>query len=259
MSRALILVYHVIDESRSVAEARYCVTPSAFRAQMAYLAASGHIVMPLADLIQALKDGTPLAEGALAITFDDGFECFWDNALPVLTEYSLPATVFAVAGRLGGTNTWMESKGWPARKLMGAPALRELRKAGISVGCHSLTHRPMTELSDDELTAETSIARQVLRDALDADVTLFAYPYGKQGDRERKAVARAGFLAACETEPGFNRHGADLFALRRIDIYGNDSLFQFRRKLKFGANQVTSSNLARYYITRFVARFGGSQ
>jgi hypothetical protein len=64
-------------------------------------------------------------------------------------------------------------------------------------------------------------------------------------------------MAACGTKPGFNRHQADLFALRRIDVYGNDTLANFRRKLNFGANRVTRGELVRYYLKRIAARFHG--
>lgn len=254
MSRALILMYHAVDEPRSAAEARYCVTPASFRAQMAYLANSGRALMSLDALAHAFRAGKALPRNSVAVTFDDGFECFRHNALPVLTEFQIPATLFAVVGILGETNTWMQAKGWPERRLMDTRALGDIHAAGITVGCHALSHRRMTQLTADELVEETAGARRVLSDALGVDVTLFAYPYGDQGERERRAVAQAGFVAACGTESGFNQHNVDLFALRRIDVYGSDNLADFRRKLEFGANRFTYRDLAYYYLNRLIAR-----
>ncbi|MBW8371821.1 MAG: polysaccharide deacetylase family protein [Thiobacillus sp.] len=257
MSRALILMYHSVDTPLNEAESRYCVTPAVFREHMAHLAASGSVAMPLATMVQALKQGGQLPDNAVAVTFDDGFECFQRNALPVLTEFHIPATVFAVSGMLGGTNTWMQAKGWPERKLMNAHELREIQAAGVTVGCHALNHKPMTQLSDEALADETVNARRILSEALETDVTLFAYPHGAQSGRERQAVEKAGFIAACGTEPGFNRHQTDLFALRRIDVYGSDTLASFRRKLQFGANRATLADLANYYFRRIATHFHG--
>ncbi|MGA9164322.1 MAG: polysaccharide deacetylase family protein [Thiobacillus sp.] len=257
MSRALILMYHSVDQPLNAAEARYCVTPAAFRQQMIHLAAPGRVVMPLATLVQTLKQGNQLHDNTVAVTFDDGFECFRRNALPILTEFNIPATLFAVSGKPGGSNTWMQAKGWPERRLMNAHELRDIQAAGVTVGCHALSHRPMTQLRDEELVDETAGARRILSDTLGTDVTLFAYPHGAQGERERQAVAQAGFIAACGTEPGFNRYQTDLFALRRIDVYGGDTLASFRRKLQFGANQVAWGDLARYYLNRITTRFHG--
>lgn len=257
MSRALILMYHAIDAPRSASEARYCVSPKAFREQMAHLSRSGLKPIPLSHLVDSLGTGRFLPANSVVVTFDDGFECFQRNALPVLTEFRIPATLFAVAGKLGQTNTWMQAKGWPERRLMDANELRTLQAAGVTIGCHALSHKPLTKASDAELNKETTDARRILSEAVGADVTLFAYPHGAQGERERRAVADSGFVAACSTVPGFNSPRADLFALRRIDVYGTDTLASFRRKLQFGANRVTRADLVRYYFNRIATRFHG--
>ena len=257
MSRALILMYHSVDEPRSPVESRYCVRPNAFRAQMAEILRLGYQPIGVSDLASSIRDGRPPPTPSVAITFDDGFECFARNGLPVLEALHIPATVFAVAGLLGGTNTWMQERGWPARRLLNAGELREVQRQGVTVGCHSLSHVPLTQISEASLAAETLQAREVLSDALGSDVTLFAYPHGAQTERERQAVAVAGYLAACSTRSGFNGPGEDLFALRRIDIYGSDGVAAFRRKLQFGANRVGYRDLGRYYLHRFAARLHG--
>lgn len=254
MSRALILMYHSVDIPLSTAEARYCVIPAAFREQMAWLAGAGKNLIPLEKLVEALRSNTAIPTDSIVVTFDDGFECFQRNALPVLNEFNIPATMFAVAGMLGETNSWMQAKGWPERRLMNASELRSIRASGIAIGCHGLTHTPMPQATDEKLLCETAEARQILREAIGSDVTLFAYPHGAQGERERKAVSDAGFFAACGTQSGFTGKGADLYSLRRIDVYGSDTLTDFRRKLEFGANRVTHADLAHYYFKRILGR-----
>lgn len=258
MSRALILMYHAMDMPRTRAEAGYCVPPAAFRAQMAWLASSGLRAVGMDALVAALRgEAPPLAQDAVAVTFDDGLDCFAHHALPALHEYRIPATVFAVAGRLGLPAAWTRAKGWPERRLMDAAALRALRDAGVTIGCHGLTHVPMTDCDDAQLQRETAEARALLRSATGADVDLFAYPYGAHRAREQAAVAAAGFVGACSTHSGFARGGDEILALRRIEISGYDDLTQFRRKIAFGANRVTHADLVRYYAQRLYARFHG--
>ena len=254
MSRVLILMYHAVDLPRSQAEARYCVTPTAFREQMAYLAESGKKLISLDNLVEAFRGSKHVPSDSIVVTFDDGFECFQRNALPVLSEFHIPATLFAVAGKLGETNSWMQTKGWAERRLMNGDELRSANAAGVAIGCHGFSHTRMTETTDAELKKETAVARQTLAEAIGRDVTLFAYPHGAEGERERKAVSDAGFIAACGTQSGFNGNESDLYALRRIDVYGSDTLMDFRRKLEFGANRVTHSDLARYYVKRILSR-----
>lgn len=258
MSRALILMYHAMDTPHTRAEAGYCVPPAAFRAQMAWLASSGLRAVGLGELVATLRgDGPPLTGDAVAVSFDDGLDCFARHALPVLREHHIPATVFAVAGRLGEAAAWTRAKGWPERRLMDASELRTLCDTDITIGCHGLTHTPLTDCDEASLQAETADARALLRAATGTGVDLFAYPYGTHRAREQAAVASSGFVAACGTEPGFARGSDEMFALRRIEVSGNDDLTQFRRKIAFGANRVTRANLARYYAQRIYARIHG--
>lgn len=258
MSRALILMYHAMDTPSTRDEAGYCVPPAAFREQMAWLATSGLQVLALDELVAALKgEAPPLKGDAVAVTFDDGLECFATHAFAVLTEYRLPATVFAVAGKIGQPADWTRAHGWPERRLMDATALCELQQAGITIGCHGLTHTRMTACDEGALHNETVQARQILREITGADVNLFAYPYGVGDAREQTAVREAGFTAAFSTRSGFAQAGDELYAMRRIEVSGNDDLKQFRRKIAFGANRVTRADLARYYAQRIYARLHG--
>ena len=246
-------MYHVIDEPNSRAEARYCVSRYNFEVQMRYLVDSGHNLMGLSSLLEVLSAKQTIPENSIVITFDDGFSCFQRNALPTLNKFNIPATLFAVAGLLGKSNTWMQAAP-PPRKLLSGNELRGLLAQRIEIGCHGLSHVPMTSTDNRGLVRETRDAKNILENAIGQTISLFAFPHGDQGERERQAVADAGFSAACSTNPGFIRHDADLFALRRIDVFGQDSLSHFKRKIRFGANIVTPVHLMRYYASRLLAR-----
>lgn len=95
--RAAVLLYHRIDEAEDVH--RLNVPRALFEQQLAWLSRECH-VLPLAELLEGIRDGLP--ERAVAITFDDGYLDTLDVAAPLLERFEMPATVFATSRWLGG-------------------------------------------------------------------------------------------------------------------------------------------------------------
>jgi len=244
MKRLLILMYHLVDFPRHPRERALCCLPKRFRQQMRWLRESGRPVIAL-DKILGTAD---IPNDAIAVTFDDGFTTLETHALPVLREFGIPATLFVLPGRIGGDNEWMWRNGLPKRRLLDLPGLRRFQQAGIGIGCHTATHPHLPRLGDAALLREIRDARHRLSDHIGQNVALFAYPFGEYGQRERDIVAESGYGAACTTQAGFNSDPVDLLQLRRIEIRGDDSLGEYRRKLQFGANRVGFDGLTRYFL-----------
>jgi peptidoglycan/xylan/chitin deacetylase (PgdA/CDA1 family) len=210
-----ILTYHSLDDSGSVIS----VSPAAFRAHMQALRDRGMAVLSLGRLLDAWEGRASLPPRAVVLTFDDAFRNFADAARPVLEPLGFTATLFAVAGRLGGTNEWPgQLARVPRLPLLTAAGLRELNAAGFEVGCHGLTHAALDGLSRAEADREVVGSQRALEDALGRPVDLLAYPYGRSGTAVR-ALAAAHYRAACGVEMGAARSGHDRHALPRIDVY----------------------------------------
>lgn len=254
MSRALILMYHLIDRPRSDKERRFCTTPTDFSRQLQYLADSGFTALSMAQLYDCMRGKQALPDKAVHITFDDGFSCVLEHAAPILQRHGFSATMFAVSDRLGSTNDWMTCRGFPERSILPANGLRELCKAGFTIGSHTRTHAHLTDISDNQVRDEILSSRMHLEDMLGMQVSHFAYPYGLVNETARNTVAEAGYLTACSTRSGFNRQGADLFLLRRIDVSGFDKMWHFRQKLRFGINQASLAFPILYFTKRLMAR-----
>lgn len=254
MSRALILMYHVIDEPQAAIEEKYCCGPKRFAEQMRWLRDSGRRLLGLDDLADRFECKLPLDEGSVAVTFDDGFDVTVRNALPVLSEYKIPATMFLLSDRFGATNDWMEARGFPRRKILSRAAATDLLAAGVAIGSHTRTHPRLPEVDDARLADEIGGSKAVLEERIGCAVHHFAYPFGQFDERARNAAQRAGYRTACSTRSGFNRTDADRFALRRIEVFGADSLAAFRRKLQFGVNDPSIMVPVRYYASRVAGR-----
>ena len=247
-------MYHIIDVPRVEAEGKYCCTPENFDRQMRHLREAGYRTVTLDVMLSALNAGGDAQDRTVAVTFDDGFVCAYDAALPVLLRHEIPATTFVPSDRIGKSNDWMRSHATAPRAILSVSQLRELDRAGITVGSHTRTHPRLTEIGAARVADELRGSKAALEQILGKRVDYFAYPFGLCNNAVRDEVERAGYRAACSTRSGFNRSTIDRFLLRRIEVYGSDTISGFRRKLKFGANDVSPLYPLRYYAGRLAAR-----
>lgn len=206
-----ILTYHSIDESGSPIS----VGRAAFRAHARWLASGAVRVLPLSELMSVPDDGD-----AVAITFDDGFENFADEAAPVLRDSALPATVFVVPEHVGGTNDWggHAVPGIPSLPLMGWESLGTLAASGVTLGAHTRRHRDLTQVRGAALEDEVAGCVERMAAELGVRPTTFAYPYGAV-DAAAATVARDVFAWACTTELRVLRHSEDPALLPRLDMF----------------------------------------
>ena len=75
------------------------------------------------------------------------------------------------------------------------------------------------------------------------------------GQRSQSSADRPAWTGR-QTRSGFNGPEVDRYLLRRVEVYGRDNLWQFRHKLKFGANEVSTFYPLRYYAGRISSRLG---
>lgn len=251
--KAAILMYHRVAET--AAPDRYTVSPGEFRRQMQYLVAQKYQVIALQRLVRAFAGDFALPDRSIVITFDDGFLDTYENALPVLIALKMCATFYVISGLAGKTSSWMSSRTDRSTRLIDWREIGDLRHSGFEIGSHSVTHPRLTQLSIDAAKSEIVDSKASLEDRLGAPVTSFAYPYGDFDSSVKGLVRAAGYDSACSTLSGFVNEQNDLYALRRIESFGGDSLRVFSRKLKFGANEMSSSEVLRYYAKRAVARY----
>ena len=215
MSRALILTYHAVERGSSP----LCTEPALLALHLDCIVASCGRVLTVGALADAVRDGS-LPDGAVAITFDDAFASVAREAAPLLAERSLVATVFAVAGRLGGRSDWPSQPAWaPKLPLARAEELAELAQRGWEIGSHGLDHAVLGGAGPPTLRRELVDSRQLLEDTVHTTVRAFAYPYGVAPNGSVALLREAGYVAACTTRIDLVRAGADVFALPRVEAY----------------------------------------
>ena len=211
----VVLMYHSVT---SYEEDPYLVTvsPERFDQQMRWLRRRGLRGTSMQDLFQARAGGDGC--GLVGLTFDDGYADFAVHAVPILQRYGFTATVFPIAGLLGGDNAW-DVKG-PRKPLMTAGQVREVADAGMEIGSHGMRHVSLVSADDDVLTAEIEESRRIRQKASGQDVAGFCYPYGYVDRQAVERVRAAGYAYGCAI---WRSDSTGLHALPRTYIGDSDT------------------------------------
>jgi len=225
---AAILTYHSI----SAGPAPLCTPLPLFASQMSWLKSNANVV-PLSDLVDCFHHSHKPPRRTVALTFDDGFADFDAAAAPVLRQLGLHATVFMPVSYAGRTACWDAKAG--GQPLLTWNQIRKLSSQGIIIGSHSLTHPPLTSLSDAELAPEIAESKKMIEKETGQEPRFFCYPYGRFDERTRRAV-RDHYAAACTTSLRLLSPEEDPLALPRIDVHylRNPRMFRslFTRELR---------------------------
>jgi peptidoglycan/xylan/chitin deacetylase (PgdA/CDA1 family) len=228
--RIPVLCYHRIEEPPLDHErdANY-VTPELFASHMQTLAARGYTGVAIRDVVAWQRGATVHPQKPIAITFDDAYESVVTDGLPVLEALGWKATIYAVAGEIGGTNAWDSSA--PTAQLMDADQLRHAHAAGHEVGSHTHQHVRVRGLASARVRDELTRSRDTLESVLCVNVTSFAFPYGSHDAASLQAVHDAGYESACTLKRWWNGRHANPLRLGRIGIGGPMSTHELQAKL----------------------------
>jgi len=224
-------MYHKVDEIPP--DARYpgnYVTPDQFAQQLDALLEWGYKTIDFDQWLAYRADPTlHFLVRPLIITFDDGYTCFERNAWPALRQRGMTATVFLVAGQIGGINAWDRDE--RQEPLLNAASIRALQQEGVSFGSHSLTHVPLARVSSATAMHELAESRAMLADVLDHPPEVFAYPFSNQNFEVRRLAREAGYRAAVRGGGRMNSRRTDPYSLRRIKPEPDTSIAQLRQML----------------------------
>jgi len=186
-----ILMYHSIADHL---DDPYSVPINAFRQQISWIFENGFDVVSLSCLLRSLQERNYRSlKKKLVITFDDGYQDFVTNALPILHEHRATATVFLVTGMLGERASW--NKSGADERLMSEEDVRSIKAHGISLGSHTATHANLTLLDHKEV-------RRQLKDSSDKLAQLgetfyaFSYPWGQWTSGIADTVREEGYECA---------------------------------------------------------------
>jgi peptidoglycan/xylan/chitin deacetylase (PgdA/CDA1 family) len=206
-SRAIpVLLYHAVPDT-STADDPLSVPYEQFAGHVEAIASSGRAPVSVAEIAAGLRGERPLAERAVAVTFDDAYEDT-ERAVELLREHGLRASVYVTTGQID------------SGPMIRREQLEQLarRPETVELGAHTVNHPPLDELGVEEIKREVSDSKQALEQMIGRGVDTFAYPFGAYDARVREAVIDAGFSSAAAVKNALSHPEDDPWAIARFTV-----------------------------------------
>lgn len=230
-NKVLILNYHHLGNKKS----SVTITPQLFEIHMNLIKKQGYNVISMNQLIKFLDKKAPVPQNAVVITFDDGYESFYTEAIPILNKYQFVATNFIVVSSTVKQNTPIPHLTWGE--------MRTLKEKGMSFYSHTFNqHQRMpinkqgdtgplltsriydpssgiTETHEQYTTriqADLKEADYYLQQNLENQEKLLAFPFGAYNSEVLDLAKNEGIRYLFTIEEGINKPG--MTKLYRLEI-----------------------------------------
>ena len=213
---AVIMMYHRFGET---AIPTTNIRLEQFDAHIEELKKSEYTVLPLGEIVAKLQAGESLPDRTVGLSVDDAFLSVYNEAWPRLKKAGLPFTLFLATDpidkHVAGYMNWDQ--------------IREMHKAGVTIGAHSTTHAHMTTLTPAQNAEEIRISNARFKAELGEVPKLFAYPFGEYSLAMREVTKAGGYVAGFGQHSGVIAGGGDMFFLPRFamnETFGSLSRFR---------------------------------
>jgi len=205
-----VLCYHQVRDwtGRDSKSARTYILPvSNFKEQMQMLHDSGYNTVLPGDLNAYMEKRDQLPRKPIMLTFDDGTESQYNNALPELNKLGFKAVFFIMTVALNKKDYLTDGQ------------VMDLVHKGDIIGCHTWDHHDVTKYTDTDWIIQIKNATAKLERIIGKPVPYFAYPYGTWDTKAINELKKYKFTLAFQLW-GKTDDRDPLFTVRRILVDG---------------------------------------
>ncbi len=229
-----IFMYHHISNvpTSDILNFNLTVKTTDFNAQLTWLQQQGYQSITQTELFDMLYYGKALPTHPMILTFDDGYEDMYTDALPVLLAHHFRGVFYIITGMIGGHYiTWDQ--------------VRTLAQVGMQIGSHTIHHvnvgQPPAWTSTQK---ELLLSKETLEAQLGQPIQFFCYPAGEPFHQDpvyeqQKVLADLyadGYIGAALDPFSFDsaiQNAQTPYQLPRIRVSGGESFDAFIGILNF--------------------------
>jgi peptidoglycan/xylan/chitin deacetylase (PgdA/CDA1 family) len=213
---AVVVMYHRFGETKFPSTN---VRLEQFQAHIEELTSGAYKVLPIPEIVTAIKQGKRLPDRTVGISIDDAYLSIYTEAWPMLRKAGLPFTLFVATGPIDqkthGFMTWDQ--------------IKEMAAAGVTIGGHSVTHLHMADATKDRNKDEIEQSNKRFEEMLGKRPWLFAYPFGESSLEVQTVAKEGGYVAAFGQHSGVIGSDGNFFDLPRFamnETYGDLARFK---------------------------------
>lgn len=208
-----IFMYHwVRDEIGDYPYPENMVSPSTLSEQCQYIVNNGYESIYVKDIENITEYTKPVA-----LTFDDGFICFYLYAFPILKQFNVKSTLFVITDYVG-------TPGYCTKEQ-----LLEMKESGIvDIQAHTKTHPHLAWLSVQEMYNQMNDCNTYLKEQLGIDSTMICYPYGSYNANTIEQAKKIGYKYGFAMDGGvYYSNRDDDYEISRIYAYRSMNINTF--------------------------------
>ena len=227
-----ILMYHHLLKEKS-RQGKYTVSPDDFAADLDWLLHEGYETVTVGQLIDWVNGDGSLPPKPVMITFDDGYESFYEYTFPILKERNCKA-VFSIIGRYADEYTESEDHhinyshcNWMQIDELAGSGLVEIQNHSYDLHTNEAGKNGSMKVSgeavsDYEARLHEDIGKMqtLCEDWCGLTPTAFTYPFGSISAEALPVLKVMGFQAALTCLEKINYLTGDpeeLFHLNRFN------------------------------------------
>lgn len=183
-------MYHEISETSTWHGEKYYQTPTydisvkLFESQIKAISENGFISLDFKDVLELKNDGK-----YIILTFDDGLKGNHSYALPILKKYGFKAVFFVTVGSIG------------LDRFMNWEDLIDLIENGMSIQSHTVSHRPLQTLNEEDIYFELAESKRILESRLESPVSAISFPHGSFNRKILRLAEQVGYETMCYSYP----------------------------------------------------------
>ncbi|MCD4771689.1 heparinase II/III family protein [archaeon] len=193
-----IFGYHrVIPDLQEIKNKGTEIHQSKFREQVEY---ATNVMecnwITMSELVDYLVNQEKIPRDACVMNFDDSTIYEYDYALPILEEYNVKATFYAIVGEIG-----------EKRYRMNWKQLDYLHKSGHDIQSHTYNTTKginSENLSEEDIYFQLYESKKILENRYDTSINSFAYPLGEWNIKTIQILENLNYLTGRDTSKDYS-------------------------------------------------------